>query len=53
MIENHLTGLVWNVMRRNPNIVRGLQRAGFTGGWLDKAEPKQITRRERSERSGA
>ena len=32
MIENYLTGLVWDVMRRNPNIVRGLQRAGFTGG---------------------
>ena len=44
MIENHLTGLVWNVMRRNPNIVRGLQRAGFKGGWLDKAEPKTARR---------
>ena len=53
MIENHLTGLVWNVMRRNPNIVRGLQRAGFTGGWLDKAEPRQVTRGERSEGPGA
>ena len=34
MIENHLTGLVWRAMRRCPYIVRGLQRAGFTGGWL-------------------
>jgi hypothetical protein len=24
-------------MRRNPHIRRGLQRAGFTGGWLDAA----------------
>ena len=35
MIENYRTGLVWNVMRRNPHIVRGLRRAGFSGGWLD------------------
>jgi len=35
MIENYLSGLVWSTMRRNPNILRGLKRAGFTGGWLD------------------
>ncbi len=35
MIENHRTGLVWKTMRTNPHIVRGLRRAGFTGGWLD------------------
>lgn len=34
MIENHRTGFVWNVMKRNAHIVRGLERAGFTGGWL-------------------
>jgi len=34
MIENLRSGLVWEVMRRNPHIRRGLQRAGFTGGWL-------------------
>jgi len=34
MIENHRSGLVWNVMRGNPHIRRGLERAGFTGGWL-------------------
>ncbi len=37
MIENARTGLVWNTMRRNPHLVRGLRRAGFTGGWLDAA----------------
>lgn len=37
MIENYRTGLVWNTMRRNPHIVRGLRAAGFTGGWLDSA----------------
>jgi hypothetical protein len=35
MIENHRSGLVWRTMRRNPHILRGLRRAGFTGGWLD------------------
>ncbi len=34
MIENHRSGLVWEVMRANPHIRRGLHRAGFTGGWL-------------------
>ena len=35
MIENLRDGFVWNVMKKNPYIVRGLKRAGFTGGWLD------------------
>jgi len=37
MIENHRTGLVWRTLRKNPHVVRGLQRAGFRGGWLDEA----------------
>lgn len=37
MIENYRSGLVWDVMRRNPHIERGLRAAGFTGGWLDTA----------------
>ncbi len=35
MIENQRSGLVWRTMRRNPHLRRGLERAGFTGGWLD------------------
>lgn len=35
MIENYRSELVWRTMRRNPYIVAGLQRAGFTGGWLE------------------
>jgi hypothetical protein len=35
MIENARTGLVWKTLRRNPHLVRGLRRAGFTGGWLE------------------
>ena len=34
MIENHRNGMIWNVMRNQPAIRLGLQRAGFTGGWL-------------------
>jgi hypothetical protein len=36
MIENLRNGFVWNVMKKNPYIVKGLQRAGFTGGWLGR-----------------
>jgi hypothetical protein len=35
MIENHLSGLVWRLMRRCPPLVEGLRRAAFRGGWLD------------------
>lgn len=35
MIENYRTGLIWEHMRRNEHIRRGLERAGFTGGWLE------------------
>ena len=34
MIENYRSGLVWRTMRRSPYVRDGLQRAGFTGGWL-------------------
>ena len=34
MIANYRNDFVWNVMKRNPYIRKGLERAGFTGGWL-------------------
>ena len=34
MIANHRSGFVWEVMKRSPYIRAGLERAGFTGGWL-------------------
>ena len=34
MIENHKSDLVWRLMRGDPHIRRGLERAGFSGGWL-------------------
>lgn len=34
MIENYRNDFVWDLMKKNPYIVKGLERAGFTGGWL-------------------
>jgi hypothetical protein len=39
MIENYRSELVWRILRKNPYVVAGLKRAGFTGGWLD-ASPR-------------
>jgi hypothetical protein len=40
MIENYRSELIWNVMKRNPYIIRGLKRAGFEGGWLETASDR-------------
>ena len=42
MIENYRNGFVWDVMKRNPYIRKGLERAGFTGGWLDTPMPAKV-----------
>lgn len=34
MIENHRTGLVWEIVRHCRYVRTGLERAGFEGGWL-------------------
>lgn len=34
MMGNHRGELIWRVMRKNAHLVRGLKKAGFTGGWL-------------------
>jgi hypothetical protein len=34
MIENHRSGLIWEIMRNCPYIRSGLKQAGFAGGWL-------------------
>ena len=34
MIENHRTGLLWQLMQRCPYLASGLRRAGFSGSWL-------------------
>ena len=41
MIENWRSGFVWDVMKKNPYIRRGLQRAGFQGGWLETGPTRQ------------
>ncbi|MFO7339951.1 MAG: glucoamylase family protein [Lysobacteraceae bacterium] len=41
MIANYRNEFVWSVMKKSPYIRRGLERAGFRGGWLspeDEAE---------------
>ncbi len=35
MIENYRSDLIWKTMRKNPYIVSGLKKAGFSGGWLE------------------
>lgn len=44
MIENYRSELVWRTTRNNPHIRRGLERAGFRGGWLDVAAQPEVAR---------
>jgi hypothetical protein len=37
MIANHRDDFVWKHMRRCRPLIDGLKRAGFKGGWLDRA----------------
>ncbi|MEO7072282.1 MAG: glucoamylase family protein, partial [Rhodanobacter sp.] len=41
MIENWRSDFVWDVMKKNPYIRKGLERAGFRGGWLDSGTPEK------------
>ncbi|MFS8063918.1 MAG: glucoamylase family protein [Luteimonas sp.] len=34
MIENHRSGMIWQLLRECPYIIAGLRCAGFNGGWL-------------------
>lgn len=34
MVGNYLSGIMWQMTRSCAHIVRGLDRAGFSGGWL-------------------
>ncbi len=40
MISNYRSEFVWDVMKRNPYIRKGLERAGFSGGWITRHEPE-------------
>ena len=46
MIENERSHLIWRIMRRNPYIRTGLLRAGFTGGWLSRAQRRAAAARQ-------
>lgn len=49
-IANHRREFVWNVMKRNPYIRAGLERAGFTGGWLAELQAQdEVQAREDAE----
>ncbi|HWG10768.1 MAG TPA: glucoamylase family protein [Rhodanobacteraceae bacterium] len=49
MLENYRSGFVWKVMRSNPYIRKGLQRAGFKGGWLGGDSQAANVPRKRTE----
>ncbi|MGH7593245.1 MAG: glucoamylase family protein, partial [Gemmatimonadales bacterium] len=36
MIENYRSGMIWQLMRGCRYLVSGLERAGFSGGWLSR-----------------
>jgi hypothetical protein len=36
MAENYRSELIWRYIKKSPYFRRGLERAGFTGGWLGK-----------------
>ncbi|ASK96883.1 hypothetical protein KWH01_10815 [Xanthomonas campestris pv. merremiae] len=47
MIANYQNEFVWNVMKKNPYIRAGLERAGFTGGWLNpEGEPQPAPQKD-------
>jgi hypothetical protein len=41
MIENYRSDLIWRTMRKNPYIIAGLKKAGFTGGWLSPVAARE------------
>ncbi|MGC8864427.1 MAG: glucoamylase family protein [Bacteroidales bacterium] len=38
-IQNYQNELIWNILKKNPYIIAGLRKAGFSGGWLEQAKP--------------
>ena len=38
MIENYRTGIIWRLMRNCRPVIRGLQRAAFSGAWLPRSK---------------
>ncbi|MCC4598548.1 hypothetical protein JWH11_15460 [Xanthomonas melonis] len=47
MIANYQNEFVWNVMKKNAYVRSGLERAGFTGGWLTpEGEPQPLPQKD-------
>lgn len=47
MIANYQNEFVWTVIKKNPYIRAGLERAGFTGGWLTpEGEPQPLPKKD-------
>ncbi|MFC0152948.1 glucoamylase family protein [Xanthomonas dyei] len=47
MIANYQNEFVWTVMKKNAYIRAGLERAGFTGGWLTpEGEPQPLPQKD-------
>ena len=42
MIENYRSSFLWDLMKKNPYIVTGLKRSGFSGGWLDRIDYQKL-----------
>lgn len=40
MVENYRSGFVWELFKKSSVLARGLERAGFTGGWLGAPEQR-------------
>ncbi len=45
MMENHRSGMIWNLTCRCGPLVEGLRAAGFEGGWLEETRSKRAAAR--------
>ncbi|MEG0193687.1 MAG: glucoamylase family protein, partial [Stenotrophomonas sp.] len=53
MIANYRNDFVWDVMKKNPYIRKGLERAGFSGGWLAPEGEFQPLELQKDEKAAA
>jgi hypothetical protein len=53
MIANYRNDFVWDVMKKNPYIRKGLERAGFSGGWLAPEGSFQPLELQKDEKAAA
>lgn len=53
MIANYRNDFVWDVMKKNPHIRKGLERAGFSGGWLTPEGEQQPMELQKDEKAAS